>query len=464
MILKNCDDHERALSIFNKSGIKLKVTGQRHLGAVVGSQEFKDEYMNKLIDDWTNMIKMLSEYGQTQPHASYSAFILGVRHKMTYFMRTMEELGDKLVEVDKVLDEKLIPALFGCPVSQLERRILSMPVRFGGLGIPVLSQLAKEEYKASSAVTRELIDAMKGTESENQGDLKKIVDERKKMQEQEYQTILAECDTKLARELEQAKEKGSSNWLTVIPLRKYGFSLTKSEFRDSLLLRYGKDLPRLPKTCACGTDMTINHALNCARGGYVIIRHNAIRDFLAEKLSEVCSDVQIEPQLQPLEGEVFSTRTVLTGEHARPDIRARDFYRQGQQSFFDIKMLNPNSDSYAALATKKVYEQAERKKRALYNERILEVEHGTFAPLIFSVTGGAGPETQVLIKILCDKITRKNNQSYPCVVNFIKCKLAFLIRKLVLLCVRGTRVTKKMNNECSESDYEYGCFVSKIGF
>ena len=77
--------------------------------------------------------------------------------------------------------------------------------------------------------------------------------------------------------------------------------------------------------------MTINHALNCARGGYVIIRHNAIRDFLAEKLSEVCSDVQIEPQLQPLEGEVFSTRTVLTGEHARPDIRARGFYRRGQQ-------------------------------------------------------------------------------------------------------------------------------------
>ena len=43
LILKNCDDHERALSIFNESGIKLKVTGQRYLGAVVGSQEFKDE-------------------------------------------------------------------------------------------------------------------------------------------------------------------------------------------------------------------------------------------------------------------------------------------------------------------------------------------------------------------------------------------------------------------------------------
>ena len=92
------------------------------------------------------------------------------------------------------------------------------------------------------------------------------------------------------------------------------------------------------------------------------------------------------------------------------------------------------------------------------------MEHGTITPFIFSVTGGAGPKTQMFIKILCDKITRENNKSYPCVVNFIKCKLAFLIRKLVLLFVRCTRVTKKMNNECSESDNEYGCFVSKINF
>ena len=119
----------RDLTIFNESGIKLKVTGQRHLGAVVGSQEFKDVYMSKLIDDWTNMIKVLAD----TTHASYSAFILGVRHRMTYFMRTMEKLGDELAEVDKVVDKKLIPALFGCPVSPLERRILSMPVRFRGL-------------------------------------------------------------------------------------------------------------------------------------------------------------------------------------------------------------------------------------------------------------------------------------------------------------------------------------------
>ena len=86
-----------------------------------------------------------------------------------------------------------------------------MPVRFGGFGIPVSSQLAREEYKASTAVTRELIDAMAGNESENKGVLKKVVYERKKMQEQEYQTVIAECDTKLARALKQVKEKGSSN-------------------------------------------------------------------------------------------------------------------------------------------------------------------------------------------------------------------------------------------------------------
>ena len=155
-------------------------------------------------------------------------------------------------------------------------------------------------------------------------------------------------------------------------------------------------------------------------------------------------------------------RTVLTGENARPDIRARGFFRAVQHAFFDIKMLNPNSASYLDIATKKVYENAERAKRALYNDRILHVERGTFAPLIFSVTGGTGQEARTFLRLLCEKISYKNRQDYSCVSNFIKCKLSFLIRKLVLLCVRGTRVSKKGDNELLENDFEFGCFESKL--
>ena len=40
----------------------------------------------------------------------------------------------------------------------------------------------------------------------------------------------------------------------------------------------------------------------------------------------------------------------------------------------------------------------DEKKRA-YGERVNEVEHGSFTPLVFSSCGGMGPEAAVVIKI-----------------------------------------------------------------
>ena len=175
--------------------------------------------------------------------------------------------------------------------------------------------------------------------------------------------------------------------------------------------------------------------------------------------------VQVEPILQPVDGEIFERRTSNSANWGECKTRysgKRLFQSSSTRFFFDIKMLNPNSASYLDIATKKVYENAERAKRALYNDRILHVERGTFAPLIFSVTGGTGQEARTFLRLLCEKISYKNRQDYSCVSNFIKCKLSFLIRKLVLLCVRGTRVSKKGDNELLENDFEFGCFESKL--
>ena len=50
------------------------------------------------------------------------------------------------------------------------------------------------------------------------------------------------------------------------------------------------------------------------------MRHNNVRDFEANLLRKVCNDVELEPPLQPLTGEIA---TGLTGDEARPDIRAK---------------------------------------------------------------------------------------------------------------------------------------------
>ena len=73
-------------------------------------------------------------------------------------------------------------------------------------------------------------------------------------------------------------EKGSSNWLTALPLKEFGFDLSKGEFRDAISLRYGWRPSDLPLTCVCGESFTVAHSLMCVYGGLITHRHNDIRD------------------------------------------------------------------------------------------------------------------------------------------------------------------------------------------
>ena len=124
--------------------------------------------------------------------------------------------------------------------------------------------------------------------------LQEILKVRAEKLESEYMLFNKESIERSARALKQAREKGSSSWLTVLLLKTYCFTLNKGEFRDILLLRYNKDLLRLPQSCVCGAKMDINHALNCPRGCYSIIRHNSVRDFIAKQMSTVCKDVECD--------------------------------------------------------------------------------------------------------------------------------------------------------------------------
>ena len=68
--------------------------------------------------------------------------------------------------------------------------------------------------------------------------------------------------------LELAQEKGSSVWLTVLPLQEQDFNLSKREFRDAVKLRYDWLFDDILPLCACGENFTVDHAMICKRGGF----------------------------------------------------------------------------------------------------------------------------------------------------------------------------------------------------
>ena len=78
-----------------------------------------------------------------------------------------------------------------------------------------------------------------------------------------------------------------------------------------------------------------------------------------------------------------------------------------------------------------------------YLERIVEVEHATFTPLVFGTNGGMGQECIMFLKNLAAKIAEKENEQYATVINLLRTKLSFCILRSILLCVRGSRNVEK---------------------
>ena len=92
--------------------------------------------------------------------------------------------------------------------------------------------------------------------------------------------------------------------------------LHKEAFRYALVLSYGWLSKHIPTDCLCGRPFSMEDVLSCSKGGFPIIRHNEIRNFTTNLISELCCNVSIEPSLQPLSGEELGVASTNREENA----------------------------------------------------------------------------------------------------------------------------------------------------
>ena len=192
----------------------------------------------------------------------------------------------------------------------------------------------------------------------------------------------------------------------------------------------------------CGDGFNVDHAMICKNGGFIIQRHNEIRDLEAELLGTVCKDVVVEPTLQKLTGEILNNGANRSDD-ARLDVHARGFWERQRSAYFDVRVFHPYADSYHGKNTDELYKQHESEKKKKYTKRVLEVEQGTFTPLVFSTTGGMGPECKVYHKHLAELLSSKKGESYSTTMTWLRAKVSFALLRSALLCLRGTRVKRR---------------------
>ena len=136
------------------SGVEIITTGTRHLGAAVGTDDFKHSYVKKKVTAWIQCVKALSNIAATEPHAAYSAYTHCLQSQWTFLCRSMPGNPALFEPLEDTIRTVFLPVLLRREVNDLERDLISLPARMGGMGVvkpktknvssltPILSMLA----------------------------------------------------------------------------------------------------------------------------------------------------------------------------------------------------------------------------------------------------------------------------------------------------------------------------------
>ena len=201
-----------------------------------------------------------------EPQAAYTCFITGFKHKLIYFMRTVAHIEEHLPQVDQAVSKHFIPSITGAILcSDVERKLLPLPPKLGGLGIPIFETLSNFEFENSLKLTERLRENIIQQERRFDIDVKKINEIKNKIKVkrmERFKSLLTNLRESMPPEQIRLNdincEIGASSWLTFLPLKEEGYRLNKQEFWDLLHIRYGKyGFPIRMGNFTCTSDMSM---------------------------------------------------------------------------------------------------------------------------------------------------------------------------------------------------------------
>ena len=78
IILKSPELRELAEELFGADGVNITTEGKRHIGAVLGTEEFREEFVKAKVQKWKNDVHELSAIAKEEPQAALCAYNVGL--------------------------------------------------------------------------------------------------------------------------------------------------------------------------------------------------------------------------------------------------------------------------------------------------------------------------------------------------------------------------------------------------
>ena len=205
-------------------------------------------------------------------------------------MRTTANIANLCKRVDDAITKWFIPCVYGrIKYSDVEKSLLSLPRRMGTIlifysHITILISIFSEtaDFECANAIlvtktlTRKIINQERQYEQNSR--IKEIKNKITGMTDQCHNDILKNIKIRLSehQRLNNVKqESGASVWISPLLLENEDHAMTKQVFWDLIRFRCEWKLKHLPETYACRSTL----------------------------LQEICSNFQVETQIQHFSGE-----------------------------------------------------------------------------------------------------------------------------------------------------------------
>ena len=112
-----------------------------------------------------------------------------------------------------------------------------------------------------------------------------------------------------------------------------------------------------------------------------------------------------------------------------------DFGRGDTKHFGDVRVFNPLARCYRTKRLEAIHISNEKEKKRTYAQRVLDVEHGTFTPLVFSCFGGMSRECTRFYQRLAELLSKKRKLDISEETCYIRTKLNFSLLRSMVLCM-----------------------------
>ena len=125
-------------------------------------------------------------------------------------------------------------------------------------------------------------------------------------------------------------------------------------------------------------------------------------------------------------------------QDARKDIHARGFWERHRSAIFDVRVCHPNVESCWDLEPQQIYGSHVNEKKHPYSRRVLDIQHRTFIPSVFTTTAGMGKECLMYHSRSAQLIAIKKGEQFAKTISWIKIRTSFALPRYALVCLRGS--------------------------